>query len=669
MNTLKELVDYCTTPVSMGALMFTGGWGSGKTYFLENDLKNALKDTHVFLRVSLYTLKSIDLVNEEIKRQWLYAANPFFNSLVKHEAELKKGKEMLENSMDAISAVQPTAKGVRALATVSESVLAFLPIHPQIKTKDGMREVVLIFDDLERTRLDMADVMGCINDYCENQHFKAIVVAHEGKIGSMDGGVSRPGMGMSMAAGGRNSQKIYYSLKEKTIARTICYKPDSGRIIHSILSESGLFDEKYRKHLLKHESLIANVCSVFSVRIDEAPVDDRESQDNARVYSGDNFRVLKYALHDFERIYHYLDARDLVDAEYYLYHFLVYTVADRIGLITRDQNGYLKSDEMVRKLCPQFNDRYMPDAIKNWILYGEWDDEDILKEEWLLYQKKGQITPQERLRTMSVLEWEETDIPDGYAALLQDGYEGELTVSEYVTLIHNARHIREMGLRMPQDIDWQRMLAGIRQCLKNRKEDKIGLFSYRKLAPEKQERYSPEELAAYDLIECHCEEKVVEMESAQKRFLRLIAEQGIRAFRLCKGAACGFDAEMARASAKCFDESRQSVKMRFPVLFLDCFGECLRQDGVDPAPSREGLRVLISEMETLKERYRQEDRFIAQRHADTMIKAVQSLMEAADKKTAEAPETKNDGKPFLKRQKPEFLQEVTETLKRKVDDR
>lgn len=32
-SSLRELVYYCTEPEPVGALMFTGEWGCGKTYF------------------------------------------------------------------------------------------------------------------------------------------------------------------------------------------------------------------------------------------------------------------------------------------------------------------------------------------------------------------------------------------------------------------------------------------------------------------------------------------------------------------------------------------------------------------------------------------------------------------------------------------------------------
>ena len=37
-------------------------------------------------------------------------------------------------------------------------------------------KVILVFDDLERTNIPCIDLLGCINDYCENQGFNTIII-------------------------------------------------------------------------------------------------------------------------------------------------------------------------------------------------------------------------------------------------------------------------------------------------------------------------------------------------------------------------------------------------------------------------------------------------------------------------------------------------------------
>ena len=53
----------------------------------------------------------------------------------------------------------------------------FVPISSRIFGN----KVILVFDDLERTNIPCIDLLGCINDYCENQSFNTIIVANEKK--------------------------------------------------------------------------------------------------------------------------------------------------------------------------------------------------------------------------------------------------------------------------------------------------------------------------------------------------------------------------------------------------------------------------------------------------------------------------------------------------------
>ena len=86
----------------------------------------------------------------------------------------------------------------------------------------------MVFDDLERSKLETVDVLGCINEYCENLHFNTIIVANEERI------EKRPSVG----EGEEKPQKediSYREIKEKIVCRTIAYGSDFEAIIKSIL--------------------------------------------------------------------------------------------------------------------------------------------------------------------------------------------------------------------------------------------------------------------------------------------------------------------------------------------------------------------------------------------------------------------------------------------------
>lgn len=68
MGTLEELVDYCNENEPVGALLLTGEWGCGKTYFITHDLAEKIKNDAVILRVSLFGITSVSEVDKAFKK-------------------------------------------------------------------------------------------------------------------------------------------------------------------------------------------------------------------------------------------------------------------------------------------------------------------------------------------------------------------------------------------------------------------------------------------------------------------------------------------------------------------------------------------------------------------------------------------------------------------------
>ena len=70
MNTLDELIYYCEEKEPVGALMLIGEWGCGKTYLIEHELSDKLKESHIIIRVSLFGISSVEVVAAIVKQSW-----------------------------------------------------------------------------------------------------------------------------------------------------------------------------------------------------------------------------------------------------------------------------------------------------------------------------------------------------------------------------------------------------------------------------------------------------------------------------------------------------------------------------------------------------------------------------------------------------------------------
>ena len=161
MNSLEELVYYCNEDSPVGALMFTGEWGCGKTYLLEHQLSEKLKDTHILVRVSLFGVDSIDALHLSVKKQWVKSCGSFLGKLQDQEKATRTGKTIFATVASLIPYLKDIKDSILAI-----NPLDYVTIDPKIELDGRTKRVVLIFDDLERCKIDTVDVLGCINEYC-----------------------------------------------------------------------------------------------------------------------------------------------------------------------------------------------------------------------------------------------------------------------------------------------------------------------------------------------------------------------------------------------------------------------------------------------------------------------------------------------------------------------
>lgn len=216
MDTLEELEYYCKIEHPVGALMLTGEWGCGKTYLLNTELIHRLKKTHIFLRISLFGVMSIEEVKAEVQKKWLNACINSVDNTGKLTSALNKYGGSLKDIAKNVNEFMPDAVKNIVNGVFSINVLDFV----NIENKIGNKKVVLIFDDLERASISTTDLLGCINDYCENLGFSTIIVANEDKI----------------QKGDRN--KIEYNeIKEKIVQRTVQHHLEYRSVVNSVINE------------------------------------------------------------------------------------------------------------------------------------------------------------------------------------------------------------------------------------------------------------------------------------------------------------------------------------------------------------------------------------------------------------------------------------------------
>ena len=359
-STLDELVRYCSEETHLGALLLTGEWGCGKTYLIEHDLAETLRDTHFIVRVSLLGVDTTDGLNEAIKKQYLMVCTPF---LGKMKQEREKHTDLFTAINKVLNSINPVSGGI-ASAFGAVDPLDYIPIEPVVEDfhdKRTKKRVVLVFDDLNRSQLNWGKFAGTINEYCENKGITTIV------IGDMD----------TFKVAAQVDIMLYKTVKEKTIARTVRYLPDYRAIIHSILTETVWPSREYEDFLSENEQ------NIYDVFVGEP------SSAKSRIRKYHNIRSLRCSLQEFYRLYEILTERESPEILPYLYSFIVYLIVSRNGIERDGKPSIVNTEEEIKQLYPDYRPDLLTDDIRQWIDEGIWEKESILS------QISGQANPAE----------------------------------------------------------------------------------------------------------------------------------------------------------------------------------------------------------------------------------------------------------------------------------
>ena len=143
MNLIEELKNYCDINNPVGALMLSGEWGCGKTYLIKTKFIPSVKDTYVFVCISLFGIDSLDKLRVEVKKKWLEKASEF-DSL--NGTKVSRVADSCRRIFDTIKDRLPEnwQKKGEVVSSIMD-LINFMPISNRMFEK----KVILVFDDLE----------------------------------------------------------------------------------------------------------------------------------------------------------------------------------------------------------------------------------------------------------------------------------------------------------------------------------------------------------------------------------------------------------------------------------------------------------------------------------------------------------------------------------------
>ena len=218
---INVVEDYLTRETN-NALLITGEWGVGKTYFFDNTLSEKIEETSIKenenikykpIRVSLSGVTSID----DIERRIVAELYPKLNK------GLSKGK------------------GAIKLLLSIPKIKEYIPEFPNSDVIGSETDnLVICFDDLERRSktFPIDSLIGYINNLTENNNLKTIIIANTNKI----------------------EDESFDEIKEKLIGREIEYKINIEEVFDTLIQSEFQGFRQFIDFCSKEKNFI---CSFF----------------------------------------------------------------------------------------------------------------------------------------------------------------------------------------------------------------------------------------------------------------------------------------------------------------------------------------------------------------------------------------------------------------------
>lgn len=249
---IKEYLDYYLSSKFNPefAVLLKGEWGCGKTWFIKNFLTEYFKSQKSHLYITLYGVSTINEIEDQIFQQ----LHPFLSS-----TPVTLAGKILCGALKAGLKIDFDGSSLSAESKIQDT-----------KLKDFMTNVedtLIVFDDFERSDMNMTKLMGYINSFVEHQQLKIIIIANEEELKAIEENEN-------------GNCGTYKKIKEKLIGKTFKISHDTDSAFDSFVEQ--IQKGKIKTFINKRREAIIEIFNKANYR---------------------NLRHLKQSLWDFERFY------------------------------------------------------------------------------------------------------------------------------------------------------------------------------------------------------------------------------------------------------------------------------------------------------------------------------------------------------------------------------
>lgn len=288
------------------AVLITGDWGSGKTHFIKKYLggdKKIIKDwltdceKHIVLYVSLFGAKS----RADMDGRILEKLHPILKS---------EKIKVFTSSFPIIGMIAGVSSPVPGGAAIGEQMGKDLQCFTETFVKSLLKEkqekdfknLVVVFDDVERADMPLPELLGYLNEYVEHLHVPCILLAdenvwkeinesqkiHQKKITGNVGGTGKVNLTVEKAI----NQTLHRlsSTEEKVVGKKFQIQTSSEEIIEAWFPENKngttIFGDEIYELLKPHKALLKSI-------LEKSPKHNyrafKQSIEDLKIFIGPNF--------------------------------------------------------------------------------------------------------------------------------------------------------------------------------------------------------------------------------------------------------------------------------------------------------------------------------------------------------------------------------------------
>ena len=337
---IESILDYVRADYTDYAIMINGEWGSGKTHFWNNKVRNKIESLqlngrkYTTIYMSLYGISNLEDISKKIFIETTQLMDKGLKKYMDAHGETVI-PEYAKTGLDMANFFGVTKNGEKV-------------DYGEFFSTDNK---ILCFDDLERANVDVIDILGYINNFVEHDHIKTIIICNEKELSTKlkssnlemktfiatylldkEGNLLQTDKPMVEKIADKieyvfDKANDYERIKEKLIGETFEYAPKFNYIINGILMRYEN-NKDLITFLRQNTNLITNTFMKSGTR---------------------NLRILKHALNDFQKVF------DNVNKYYpntnlrVLQTMLIFTIAVsfeiKSGKITKDKFININSNE------------------------------------------------------------------------------------------------------------------------------------------------------------------------------------------------------------------------------------------------------------------------------------------------------------------------------------